>query len=97
MTLPEFLLSLALVARATRFITADTLAEPFRVWVGRRWGWESLPRELVGCPWCMSVWVAAVVVPVAWVAGDTAWFQIPAYVAAASYLYSLAATNLDGD
>jgi uncharacterized protein DUF1360 len=61
------------VARITRFVTADTLAEPARAWIQERArlrpnddGTARLaPRpwrysaKLVTCHWCFSVWAAA--------------------------------------
>ncbi|MFF3665455.1 hypothetical protein [Microtetraspora malaysiensis] len=95
MSITAFLLALALIFRVTRFVTADALAEPFRLWVERRYGEESRRAYLVSCAWCASIWASIVIVPAAYVWGDTVWFQLVALIAAASYLYGLAATNLD--
>jgi hypothetical protein len=52
------------VYRVTRFIVLDTLIETPREavhnWLMTRKGWWG-PKiaELVGCPWCVSVWVSA--------------------------------------
>lgn len=51
-----FLNSLA-VYRVTRLVTRDTITQPFRDWLVRDWhGWVV---ELLQCPWCFSIWVAA--------------------------------------
>lgn len=63
------------VARITRFLTEDFLAVGYRRWVVSRWGAESKMSYLVHCPWCISIWVAlplmpiAVVFPNLWVIG----------------------------
>ena len=53
-------LTLALVAlatyRLTRLVTADKITERFRDWAnGRKRSW---PGYLVGCDWCLSIWLA---------------------------------------
>ncbi|MFI6290104.1 hypothetical protein ACIBEJ_00880 [Nonomuraea sp. NPDC050790] len=50
---------------------------------------------LVQCGWCASIWVAVLVVPAACRWGDRTWFQAAATVAGASWLYGIAATQLD--
>lgn len=52
------------VYRVTRFIVLDTLVDVPRDWVHnrlmstkRRWG--PYLAKLIGCPWCVSVWVSA--------------------------------------
>lgn len=51
------------VARVTRFLVEDFLADPYRRWVVKRWGSESKPSYLAHCPWCTSIWVGALVMP----------------------------------
>ncbi|NJQ00216.1 DUF1360 domain-containing protein [Streptomyces sp. PLAI1-29] len=91
MDFPVFLLALGAVARVTRFVNLDALAGPLRAWFIRRGGPESKLVTLVECPWCLSVWVAAAVVPLAFLYGHTLWFQIPATALTVSYLYGAAA------
>lgn len=65
------------VMRLVRLITADTILDPMRIAIARRardperpdprrsgWAWL---EELLGCPWCVGLWlsVAAAGVPVA--------------------------------
>lgn len=88
---------MAIIARVTRFINADVLAEPLRDWVVRRYGADSRPAYLMTCPWCASIWVAAVVVPLAVRFGDRWWLRALGVGAAASYLYGLTAEHLDAD
>lgn len=44
-----------------------------------------------GCPWCISVWVAAFVMPVAWWWGDHPAVAIPALALAASQVTGMLA------
>lgn len=70
--LPAWLLvALAVLAtyRATRLINADVITAPFRRWVCRLDG--ELEKDEVGrwtyfitCPWCVSIWVGAIVATV---------------------------------
>lgn len=96
MTVTAFLLTLGAVARITRFVNADTLFESVRAAVLRRFG-PGYWYTLVTCPWCLSIWTAAAVVPVGWFAGRSPAYLIPAMVLSISYLYAIAATHLDKD
>ncbi|MFR9675811.1 DUF1360 domain-containing protein [Streptomyces sp. TR02-1] len=58
-------------------------------------GPDSKASELIQCPWCLSIWVAAAAVPTASFAGDSLWFQIPAAILTISYLYAMVAQLLD--
>lgn len=62
------------VARVTGFIVSDSIFDGVRtrflLWLDDR------PRtlgqflaDLIGCPWCVSVWIAAAIVPLAWAYG----------------------------
>ncbi|GAA2657606.1 hypothetical protein [Nonomuraea recticatena] len=95
MPIPLVLAVLAIVFRVTRFLNADYLATPLREWADRRYGPESRVAYLLGCGWCASIWVAAIVVPVAYRYGERRWFQAAAAIAGASWLYGIAATQLD--
>lgn len=46
------------VARVTRFLVDDYLANGYRRWVVNRFGEDSKMSYLVHCPWCTSMWVA---------------------------------------
>lgn len=46
------------VARATRVIVYDEIAQPLRAWVLRRWPLPSKPGKLITCYWCSAVWIA---------------------------------------
>jgi hypothetical protein len=43
----------------------DRVLLSFRRWVINKWGDQSLPAYWVLCPWCVSIWWSAVVMPVA--------------------------------
>jgi Protein of unknown function (DUF1360) len=53
------------VTRLTRLLVEDRITVKFRQRVLKRWGEESLPSYFIHCPWCMSIWVAALIMPVA--------------------------------
>lgn len=46
------------VARATRVIVLDEIAQPLRQAVLTRWPLPSKPGKLVTCYWCAAVWIA---------------------------------------
>lgn len=51
------------VARLTRLLVDDELTSKYRLWVIKRWGETSLQSYLAHCPWCTSVWIAALLMP----------------------------------
>lgn len=53
------------VARLSRLVTEDSLLIGLRRRVVKRWGAESKATYLVHCPWCMSIWISALVMPIA--------------------------------
>lgn len=48
---------------------------------------------LVTCPWCVSIYVAAVAAPVAYFWGDRPWLFVPALALAFSHITGLLAKN----
>jgi hypothetical protein len=52
----------ARVARLSR----DSIAEPVRSWVRRKYGIHSRPAELVACHWCVGVWASLLTSSWAW-------------------------------
>jgi hypothetical protein len=54
-------------------------------------------ETLAECPWCVSIWVSFVVVPLAVQYGDTWPFLIAGLICGMSYFYALLAQNLDGE
>ena len=84
------------VARVTGLITTDEITRPARDALLRRLDPDRASHQqlayLTGCPWCMSIWVAAAIIPAAWYAGDHPALAIPALVLAASYITGATAT-----
>ncbi|MGW2210709.1 hypothetical protein [Streptomyces sp. NPDC001781] len=95
MNVAVFLVSLGATCRITRFVTKDTLAAGIRIWTADRFGEESRPAYLVSCGWCTSIWVAAMVTPVAFLVGDTLAFKIPAAALTLSYIAGVASSHVD--
>ncbi|MFD8335536.1 DUF1360 domain-containing protein [Streptomyces solisilvae] len=99
------LTALGATARITRLIGRDTITFPLRDRLAKKatpqregddpsgfWTWVN---ELIGCPWCLSVWVAAPVAPAAIECGDTLAYQWGAGFLTLSWLTGLAAQHLD--
>ena len=55
--LPLYLLA---TMRLTRLINADTILDPVRVRLARRFGPESGLLEFMSCPWCVGFWIALI-------------------------------------
>lgn len=91
----------AATARLTRLVTVDSLTSPLRVRWFKRFppgparGRSAHPLGvLVDCPWCVSVWAAALLVAVAAAVGS-----VPApwlTWAAVAYVAGLVLARLDG-
>lgn len=84
------------VARVTGLITLDEITRPTRDALLRRLNPNRPSHQqvayLIGCPWCMSIWVAAAIIPAAWAAGDHPALAIPALALAASQVTGATAT-----
>lgn len=65
MLITSLIVATLAVARLTRLLVSDKLTVKLRQWVVKRWGADSKPSVLIHCPWCISVWVALPVMPVA--------------------------------
>lgn len=93
------LLGFAVVARTTRFLNSDVLAQPIRDRVLIRFG-EGKISYLITCPWCASIWTGA---PVAAIVGFVfldGWAAIGTTIGlwlGYSYAYGLLASNLDDE
>lgn len=77
------------VARVTGLIVQDTITEPIRdrlsVWLDDRpKTLGSFLAALLECPWCVSVWVSAVAVPLIWLYGQQPVMLVPAMALAFS-------------
>lgn len=53
------------VTRVTRLLVEDRIALRYRTWARSKWGEQSLAAYFVDCPWCTSMWVGALIMPVA--------------------------------
>lgn len=91
-----FLLCLGLTARATRLITDDYLTRRFRMWIVRLAGPESSIAYLIGCPFCLSMYIAGGAYTLGYFYGHTAAFVIVAGALTASWIAGQAASYLDG-
>ena len=84
------------IARATGLITTDYLTKPLRDWLFRKLNpdktWHERLAYLIECPWCVSVWVAAALVPVAYWWGAHWSVQVAGLILAASQVTGLLAT-----
>lgn len=76
------------VARITRLLVSDELLVGYRRWVVNRFGTESKITYLVHCPWCTSIWVAALVMPEA-VIWPNKWILAALSIPAASMIAGL--------
>jgi len=92
MTVPvwlQLLIYVLAVARVTGLIVADTITEPARdalvSWLDDRpRTLGSFVADLIGCPWCMSVWVGLAAAPLVWFYGSSPVMLIPALALAFS-------------
>lgn len=81
------LLAVGLVLRLTVLITEDLITAPERAWINARadrgpvWQWLD---TLVGCPWCVSVWLSVPIAGAAVRYGGSPWFLVPALAGTAS-------------
>jgi hypothetical protein len=97
MTVTVFLLALGATLRITRFITDDYLTRNVRAFFIRRFGPEHDVAYLVGCPWCLSIYIGGALGTVGWFYGQHPGFLIPAACLTISWLVGIASTWLDGD
>lgn len=77
------------VARITGLIASDEISRPAREWTVKHlplWRASVAFEYLLTCVWCVSLWVAAAAVPLAWHWGDRAWLVGPALVLALSQI-----------
>lgn len=95
MLITSLIVATLAVARLTRLVVADKLTLGVRRWVINKWGPESKPAVLVLCPWCMSVWIALPVMPVAALFPNR-WVIAVLAIPAAAYLVGFLA-NREGE
>lgn len=91
------------VTRLTGLIASDEITRPIREYLvarlNPRKGWHRKIAYLVGgatddgdgCPWCLSLWIAAPVAPLVWYEGHQPWVIIPAFWLALSQLTGMTA------
>lgn len=66
------------VMRLTRLLTADTVLDPVRIWLARKFGPESTVLEFLGCPWCVGFWLSLAAAPaVVAYFGWSWWWLVP--------------------
>lgn len=65
MQILSLILGALAVARFSMLFVDDRLLLGLRQWAIKKWGVESLPAYFVLCNWCMSIWIAFLVMPVA--------------------------------
>lgn len=82
------------VARVTRLLVDDQLANSYRLWVVKRWGDLSWQSYLAHCPWCTSVWVATPVMPAA-VLWPNRWVVMAFAIPAASMVTGVISEVID--
>lgn len=59
--------------RLTRLITADVILDRPRSWLYRNYVEHASVQYLLGCAWCVSIWVA---LPVLALTAYAAWFWV---------------------
>lgn len=96
MLLISLVLGFLAVTRITWFLVEDRLSLPYRTWVTRKWGEESLPVYFVYCPWCTSVWVSLLVMPPA-ILFPNRWVIAILAIPAGSLVASLVAEKIKRD
>lgn len=91
----DLILMYLMVARITRFLTDDFLADPIRRATETRFGEDSKMAYLINCPWCVSIWIGLVVAAFALHFHEHNGYIILASGLAASYVHGIISTNLD--
>lgn len=86
MSMLTVLLTVLAVARLTRLVTEDKILEKPRDWVLDRVDPLGMLTYLLGCPWCVSVYLGAAAAPVAYYWGESPYVVIPALALTASYV-----------
>lgn len=97
MDLTAFALALGLVLRLTHLITRDTITAPIRDAIARRFGEDSTPARGIGCPWCMSIWIAIPTAIAAYYCATHPVFVIVCVIAWLAYLTGIAAVWIEGE
>lgn len=94
MLITSLIVATLAVARLTRLLVSDKLTVKVRQWVVQKWGPDSKASVLIHCPWCISVWVALPVMPVAALFPNK-WVIAVLAIPAAAYLVGFLANRED--
>lgn len=90
-----------LVLRATRLTVQDSLTDGVALRFVNFWGRVGWLRsqwffgKLLTCPWCASVWWAALFSPLGFYWGDEDWFVVAGVAAMATWVTGIASMWLD--
>lgn len=95
-------LAVGATGRLTRLVTSDTITTPIRARLVRALpeGRATTGSEFLTCPWCVSVWIAPVVIALGWWPahhGTSSWWWFPAGFLTAAWITGLATSALDND
>jgi hypothetical protein len=89
------------VARATTLITHDEISAPIRAWLVRKANFTQRSHRLmaymlgspddenIGCPWCVSIWIASMSAPIVWFWSNSAMVMIPILALSASQIVGM--------
>lgn len=88
MLIISLILGALTVARLTRLVVTDRLTVAVRRAIVNKWGSGSLLAYLIHCPWCMSIWIAPLVMPWA-VLFPNRWVIMALAILPASYVAGL--------
>lgn len=81
------------VARLTRLLTEDRITVAYRRWVVNKWGENSMTAYLAHCPWCTSMYIAAVVMPLTWIVVDILTPEFPWWLTLIASIMSIPAAS----
>lgn len=86
MGLITVLLAILATVRVTRLVTHDMISDPVRLWITERFGATSRITYLVHCPWCVSIYIGALIAYPAYAWADTSLYQVATLALSASYV-----------
>lgn len=86
------------VMRLTRLVNADTIFDPMRIAVARRYGPASTLVEFLACPWCVGMWFALLLaIPAVSFLGWPWWTVVPLGLACSQIVGMFAPLSSDDD
>jgi hypothetical protein len=80
------------VARLTGLVTEDKITEGLRSRILSRFDEDSRLGYLITCPWCVSIYLAAVAAPLVWWHSGNPVVMIPAIALAFAQIAGMAAS-----